>query len=87
MDVASAENHRDKPGIFSVPTPVKKIFDKVPIVIYPPNRLPQRSSSCDNFPSLYVFSREQDAIVGKPSFNPSCLKWQVSASNLMGKCR
>ncbi|KHJ35534.1 putative mitochondrial outer membrane protein [Erysiphe necator] len=77
MDVASAENHRDKPGIFSVPTPVKKIFDKVPIVIYPPNRLPQRSSSCDNFPSLYVFSREQDAIVGKPSFNPSCLKWQT----------
>ncbi|RKF63280.1 Metaxin-1 [Erysiphe neolycopersici] len=77
MDSSSAENYRDKPGLFSVPTPIKKIFDKVPIVIYHPNQLPQRSSGCDKSPSLYVFSKEQDAIAGKPSFNPNCLKWQT----------
>ena len=64
--------------LFSVPLPVKKLFDKVPVVTYPPNHLPQRAPKITRIPSLYVFSTNGDAAAAKPSFNPSCLKWQVS---------
>lgn len=63
---------------FSIPTPVKKLFDQVPVVVYPPNPLPRRAPKPARLPSLYVFSKEGDAAAGRPSFNPSCLKWQVS---------
>ena len=65
---------------FSIPAPVKKLFDQVPVLTYPPNHLPQRAPKPARVPSLYVFSKEDDAAAGKPSFNPSCLKWQVSGS-------
>jgi metaxin len=72
-----SRNVRD---FFSIPQPVKKLFDQVPVVTYPPNQLPQRAPRPARIPSLYVFSKEEDAAAGKPSFNPSCLKWQVSGS-------
>lgn len=63
--------------IFSIPAPLKKLFDRVPVLIYPPNELPQRAPKPSRVPSLYVFSSERDSAAGRPSFNPSCLKWQV----------
>ncbi|KAI9643905.1 hypothetical protein NHQ30_007256 [Ciborinia camelliae] len=72
--------------LFSIPRPVKKLFDKVPVLIYPANELPQRSPGANRrsdrdarLPSLYIFCREGDEGVngGRPSFNPGCLKWQT----------
>ncbi|RKF81946.1 Metaxin-1 [Golovinomyces cichoracearum] len=76
MDIPP-ENQRDSSTTFSIPTPLKKLFDKFPVVVYPPNQLPQSSSKPDSCPSLYVFSKDQDLAAGRPSFNPSCLKWQT----------
>jgi metaxin len=70
----STRNVRD---FFSIPTPVKHLFDLVPVVTYPPNQLPLRAPKPARIPSLYVFTKDQDAAAGRPSFNPSCLKWQV----------
>ncbi|CAD6447373.1 6ff8c967-3e58-425d-9619-6570839eab8d [Sclerotinia trifoliorum] len=71
--------------LFSIPKPVKKLFDKVPIITYPANGLPERSPGAKNtkndgdarLPSLYIFCREGEEDEGKPSFNPGCLKWQT----------
>ncbi|CAL3972504.1 hypothetical protein PZA11_004392 [Diplocarpon coronariae] len=63
--------------LFSIPAPVKKLFDLVPVVVYPSNPLPQRAPKPAKIPSLYVFSKGQDAATGRPSVNPSCLKWQT----------
>jgi hypothetical protein len=70
---------RNLRDLFSIPTPLKRLFDLVPVVVYPPNQLPQRAPKSSRVPSLYIFSTAQDAAAGRPSFNPSCLKWQVSA--------
>ncbi|RDW62741.1 hypothetical protein BP5796_11043 [Coleophoma crateriformis] len=64
--------------LFSIPPPLKKLFDKVPVLVYSPNPLPQRTPKSARIPSLYVFSTAKDAAAGRPSFNPTCLKWQVS---------
>jgi metaxin len=63
--------------LFSIPAPVKRLFDKVPVLTYPPNELPQRAPRPTKLPSLYVFIGDEDAAAGRPSFNPGCLKWQV----------
>lgn len=85
---ASAEDSAQSPNqkestffkdLFSIPPPLKQLFDLVPLVTYPPNQLPQRSPKASKIPSLYIFSTERDAAAGQPSFNPSCLKWQVSS--------
>ncbi|TVY43727.1 Metaxin [Lachnellula subtilissima] len=62
---------------FSIPAPVKVLFDKVPVLTYPPNDLPQRAPKPARIPSLYVFIKKEDAAAGRPSYNPSCLKWQT----------
>ncbi|RQM05294.1 hypothetical protein DH86_00001831 [Scytalidium sp. 3C] len=64
-------------SIFVVPGPIKKLFDLVPVRVYQPNELPQRSPKPSKIPSLYIFSTPEDAAAGRPSFNPSCLKWQT----------
>jgi hypothetical protein len=64
---------------FLIPAPIKQLFDLVPVLTYPPNQLPLRAPKPARIPSLYVFSKDQDAAAGRPSFNPSCLKWQVSS--------
>ncbi len=74
-----SKSTRKVQDFFSIPVPVKRLFDLVPVVTYPPNQLPLRAPKPARIPSLYVFSKDQDAAAGRPSFNPSCLKWQVGS--------
>lgn len=83
--------HRDVPGqapdnvstvsrardFFSVPAPIKRIFDRFPLVTYPSNDLPHSAWSDKRGNRLYVFTDAAGARHGRPSFNPQCLKWQV----------
>ncbi|KUI58500.1 hypothetical protein VP1G_05758 [Cytospora mali] len=61
----------------TIPAPLQRLFDAVPLVTYPPNELPYRSPGATDLPTLHVFISEEDAARGAPSFNPSCLKWQT----------
>lgn len=72
-----ARGSRRVADFFSIPPPIKTLFDRVPMVVYAPNNLPQRTPRTTRIPSLYVFSTDKDAAAGRPSFNPSCLKWQT----------
>ncbi|KAK0635573.1 hypothetical protein B0T17DRAFT_624314 [Bombardia bombarda] len=62
-----------------VPRPLQKLFDCVPLLTYEANGLPARSQSATSgdLPTLYVFTSDEDARLGAPSFNPGCLKWQT----------
>ncbi|KAK2019288.1 hypothetical protein LZ32DRAFT_227192 [Colletotrichum eremochloae] len=62
---------------FAVPAPVAALFRRFPLAVYPANDLPLRSPSRGDLPTLYVFVADDDAPRGRPSFNPSCLKWQT----------
>ncbi|KAF9882118.1 hypothetical protein CkaCkLH20_00154 [Colletotrichum karsti] len=62
---------------FDVPAPVAALFRRFPLAVLPPNDLPLRSPSRGDSPVLYVFVSAEDAANGRPSFNPSCLKWQT----------
>ncbi|GKT50301.1 metaxin-1 [Colletotrichum spaethianum] len=62
---------------FAVPAPVAALFRRFPLAVYPANELPARSPSRGDLPTLYVFVADDDAPRGRPSFNPSCLKWQT----------
>jgi metaxin len=64
-------------SLFSVPTPIKQLFDRFPILTYAANELPQRAPRRRDAHTLYVFASEKDAMNGAPSYNPGCLKWQV----------
>lgn len=65
-------------SFFTVPPPIKKLFDKFPLATYPANDLPQRSPTRRQGNQLFVFTDAAGARNGRPSFNPQCLKWQVS---------
>lgn len=65
-------------GWFAIPAPLARLFKKFPLLTYPPNELPARSPAARDVSTLYVFISDEDALRGLPSFNPSCLKWQVS---------
>lgn len=69
-------------SFFQVPAPIRSLFESIPIVIYAPNELPRRRPKQSELPSLYVFGSDDDVRSGRPSFNPSCLRWQVSS----GRC-
>ncbi|PYH79138.1 mitochondrial outer membrane protein [Aspergillus uvarum CBS 121591] len=73
-DATAAARARD---FFSVPAPVKRIFDKFPLVTYPANDLPYCSWSNRQGNRLFVFTDTAGARHGRPSFNPQCLKWQA----------
>ncbi|RDW89859.1 putative mitochondrial outer membrane protein (Sam35) [Aspergillus mulundensis] len=62
---------------FSVPAPVKRIFDRFPLVTYPANDLPHYPGSGRQGNQLFVFIDATGARRGRPSFNPQCLKWQA----------
>ncbi|KAL9111740.1 MAG: hypothetical protein Q9227_003799 [Pyrenula ochraceoflavens] len=64
-------------SLFSVPDPIKRIFDSFPFVTYSPNISPARAPQRRQRDVLYIFSTEQGALQGYPSFNPTCLKWQA----------
>ncbi|KAM0552485.1 hypothetical protein ACHAPJ_007813 [Fusarium lateritium] len=63
---------------FAVPRPIQYLFNHFPLQVYGPEDLPVRSpASVRKRPALYVFVDDDDAALGKPSYNPSCLKWQT----------
>ncbi|KAJ5578300.1 uncharacterized protein N7459_007264 [Penicillium hispanicum] len=64
-------------SFFTVPAPIKQLFDKFPLTTYPSNELPQRSPIRRHENQLFVFSDASGARRGRPSFNPQCLKWQA----------
>ncbi|KAF2438583.1 hypothetical protein P171DRAFT_467230 [Karstenula rhodostoma CBS 690.94] len=63
--------------IFAVPTPIKQLFDRFPLLTYSPNDLPQRAPRHRDAHTLFVFATEKEAVCGAPSYNPACLKWQA----------
>ena len=65
-------------SFFSIPPPIKRIFDKFPLIIYEENSLPVRAPKDSRKHVLYVFGRAEDLKRGGLSYNPACLKWQVS---------
>ena len=62
---------------FRTPRSIKRLFDRFPLQKYPPNELPWRTYTSRAQHSLYIFTTLEGARAGAPSFNPSCLKWQV----------
>lgn len=67
-----------------MPSPIAALFKRVPLAVYPANDLPLRSPSSEldrTLPILYIFTTEDGARTCRPSFNPSCLKWQVRLSS------
>lgn len=66
-------------SLFSVPRPVKRIFDVFPLHTYPSNDLPiniqQARSGAGH--ALFVWCTEEDARDGRASFNPACFRWQL----------
>lgn len=70
---------RPSRSLFSIPTPMKQLFDRFPIFSYSANELPQRAPRKRDAHTLYVFTTDRGVEQGAPSFNPGCLKWQVGA--------
>ena len=64
-------------SIFSIPAPLKQLFDKFPLRPYPENGIPLRTQTIRGENVLYVFTDQDGAKRGRPSWNPACLKWQV----------
>jgi metaxin len=79
---ASSRSQVTRPGssVFSIPLPVKRLFDKFPLVTYAPNDLPHPSSGAGKGRGhvLFLWTAHEDASERVASFNPNCLKWQVS---------
>ncbi|KAL1969416.1 hypothetical protein VTN77DRAFT_8854 [Rasamsonia byssochlamydoides] len=64
--------------LFSVPAPIKRIFDRFPLITYQANDLPGSSSYGNpDRNRLFVFIDAAGARRGAPSFNPQCLRWQA----------
>lgn len=61
----------------TTPEPVKRLFNKFPLVTYPSNDLPRRKPIDRKGNTLYVFARLDAQMEDAPSFNPMCLKWQT----------
>ncbi|KAK4645382.1 hypothetical protein QC761_200990 [Podospora bellae-mahoneyi] len=77
----SARPNQPAPSLWPIPAPLQKLFNQFPLVTLDPTPLPVRSqtltSASDTLPTLYIFSSDEDALEGKPSINPTCLKWQT----------
>lgn len=71
---AQAQSHS---SWFTLPQPLRRVFDRFPLITYPANLLPQRSSKQGNENVLYVFQKSDPKSRDAPSYNPSCLKWQA----------
>ncbi|KIX99145.1 uncharacterized protein Z520_04721 [Fonsecaea multimorphosa CBS 102226] len=65
------------PSFWSLPLPLRRIFDQFPLVTYPANALPQRVPRLRHENILCIFQSDEPASRDGPSFNPSCLKWQA----------
>ncbi len=76
----ASQNKKDS-GIlswFSIPPPLKRLFDRFPLVTYDENASPLRSPRRRE-KTLYIFTPKEGSKCGRPSYNPSCLKCQVRA--------
>lgn len=80
-DHAPTSAQPQKRSWFAIPTPIRYLFDHTPLITYARSSLPIRSPSDDDRHqnTLYVFTTPADAACGAPSYNPGCLKWQVSS--------
>lgn len=76
---AATWSQQRQDSIFRIPAPLKRVFDKFPLVQYAENEFPLRAPKGKDQHVLHVFTTEKDAKDGRPSFNPGCLKWQVRA--------
>lgn len=74
---ATTTRNTDWRDRFSIPEPVKRVFARFPLVTYPANQLPVTSPTQRHEHSLWIWTTAEGAATGAPSFNPSCLKWQV----------
>lgn len=62
---------------FSLPAPLRHVFDRFPLITYPSNPLPQRAPTLRHENVLYIFQKTDPKSRDAPSYNPSCLKWQA----------
>jgi len=69
------------PSLFSIPPPLKLLFDRVPLITYAANDQPHRSSSLLHGleHKLFIWTSSKGAEHNAASFNPSCLIWQVGS--------
>lgn len=74
---AASWSQQTQSSIFRIPAPLKRVFDRFPLVQYDENDLPLRAPKERGQHVLHVFTTEKDAKDGRPSFNPGCLKWQA----------
>lgn len=74
---AEPQSHNSRRSFFTIPAPVKRVFDKFPLITYLENGFPLRAPSVGTENLLWLFTSVEGAENGRPSFNPSCLKWQV----------
>lgn len=68
----------DQKQWFTTPSSIKSLFDNFPLRTYPPNELSPCDAQDATQHRLYIFTTAEGARLGSPSYNPSCLKWQVS---------
>ncbi|KAK4166628.1 hypothetical protein QBC43DRAFT_313037 [Cladorrhinum sp. PSN259] len=66
-------------GTLQIPKPIQQLFNQFPLLTYPANDLPARTQALTHstLPTLYIFTTDEDAASGLPSFNPTCLKYQT----------
>lgn len=62
----------------TTPASIKHLFNRFPLRTYTANELPLRNPPDRKKHNLYIFTDENSAKLELPSFNPGCLKWQVS---------
>lgn len=59
-----------------IPPVIKRVFNRFPLITYPPNELNLCAPKAQTKHALYIF-QARDSTLGNLSCNPSCLKWQV----------
>lgn len=59
-----------------MPTPIRIIFNRFPIIVYEDNDLPQGTLTSRSSHTLYIFTAPGQTL----SPNPACLKWQLYLS-------
>ncbi|KAG5953835.1 hypothetical protein E4U53_001908 [Claviceps sorghi] len=65
-------------GFFTAPQPIRTLFKLFPLRVHDAEPLPARAPErVRRRAKLHVFSTEEDALCGRPSYNPGCLKWQT----------